>query len=241
MKKIAIIPARGGSKRIPRKNIRPFLGKPVIAYSIEAAINSGLFDEVMVSTDDAEIAEVARSYGAIVPVLRSPKNSDDHATTADVLLEVLEFYKSKNETFDFACCLYPVAPFIDSKKLNSGFSTLINGDYDTVMPVTEFSYPIQRSYAMSEGNNLSMVQPEHKNSRSQDLEKRFHDTGQFYWFQVERFLEKRNLITDNLGAMTVSEMEVQDIDTETDWQIATLKFQIIHKDEDRNLLSSRRA
>jgi len=241
MKKIAIIPARGGSKRIPRKNIRPFLGKPVIAYSIEAAINSGLFDEVMVSTDDPEIATIALSYGAKIPTLRSRKNSDDHATTADVLSEVLEFYKSKNETFDYACCLYPVAPFIDSEKLNSGFSTLIDGDYDTVMPVTEFSYPIQRSYAMIEGNNLSMVQPEHKNARSQDLEKRFHDTGQFYWFQVDRFMKKGNLITDNLGAMTVSEMEVQDIDTETDWQIATLKFQIIHKHEDANILSSRRA
>ena len=144
MRKLAIITARGGSKRIPRKNIKPFLGKPIIAYSIEAALQSGIFDTVMVSTDDEEIAEIAKQYGAEVPFLRSAKASNDHATTNDVLLEVLDAYEKIGQSYDFACCLYPTAPFVTARKLQDAFAKLEASDADTLIPVVAFSYPPKR-------------------------------------------------------------------------------------------------
>lgn len=228
MKKIAIIPARGGSKRIPRKNIKPFLGKPIIAYSIEAALNSKLFDEVMVSTDDEEIAEVARQYGARVPFLRSNKNADDHATAVDVITEVIECYQKIDQVFDVACCIFPTAPFVVAEKLKASFSLLLEKNYDTVFPVLKFSFPIQRAIKLDDANRMTMFQPEHLHTRSQDLTPAYHDSGQFYWFRPAIIIKKRKLWTDNTGCILINEMEGQDIDSLEDWNLAELKYQLIH-------------
>ena len=179
MKKIAIITARSGSKRIPKKNIKIFLGKTIIAYSIEKAINSKLFDKVMVSTDDKEIADISKNYGAEVPFFRSKKNSDDFSTTPDVLIEVLETYKKLNEEFDFGCCIYPTAPLISKKELKKSFDILISKKYDCVFPILPFSYPIQRALRIENSEKVEMINPLNYRVRSQDLEKMYHDAGQF--------------------------------------------------------------
>jgi N-acylneuraminate cytidylyltransferase len=222
---LAIIPARGGSKRIPRKNIKIFLGKPIIAYSIELAIGSGLFDEVMVSTDDEEIAEIAQGYGAKVPFKRSKDNADDFATTIDVLTEVLNEYDSLNLQFDFGCCIYPTSPLLEKKTLQKGFEKLIKHKFDTVFPVVEYSYPILRSLKIENGK-VNMNWPEYLESRSQDLPSSYHDAGQFYWFQVSKLLKEKKLFTKNSGAIVLNEECVQDIDTEQDWKIAELKARV---------------
>lgn len=227
MSKIAIITARGGSKRIPRKNIKDFLGKPIIAYSIESALKSELFDEVMVSTDDKEIAEIALQYGAKIPFIRSEKNADDFASTVDVLLEVLEEYKKRGQEFDFGCCIYPTAPFVNEEVLNKSYSLLISNQFDTVFPVVKFGFPIQRAIKLSESKRMDMFQPEHKKTRSQDLEPAFHDSGQFYWFSVERILDQKQLWTDNTGVVVMSEMQTQDIDNPDDWKLAELKYKLL--------------
>lgn len=230
MSSLAIIPARGGSKRIPRKNIRNFLGKPIIAYSIEAALGSGLFDDVMVSTDDEEIALIAKQYGATVPFLRSKVASDDFATTAQVLEEVLENYSKEDIRFDYACCIYPTAPFITSSILNKGYRKLQEGNFKSVFPVLRYGYPIWRSLKL-EGDKVMMKWPEYLSSRSQDLDAAFHDTGQFYWFNVAAFHESKVLFTDYSGAIELTELEVQDIDNEIDWALAELKYKLLHKNE----------
>lgn len=227
MSTIAIIPARGGSKRIPRKNIRLFLGKPIIAYALEAAQQSGLFDEVMVSTDDAEIADTARQYGASVPFLRSDKCADDFATTADALLEVLAQYEQQGQGFDYACCLYPTAPFVTPGLLQQAFSMLTANQFDTVYPVQAFSFPVQRAVRLVDGR-VQWLHPEHALTRSQDLEPTYHDAGQFYFFNVGVFQRSHRLITDNSGGMVISEMAAHDIDTEDDWQVAEFKYQLTH-------------
>lgn len=225
MKRLAIIPARGGSKRIPRKNIKDFCGHPIIAYSIAAALDSGLFEEVMVSTDDAEIAETALKFGAKVPFLRSPETADDFATTAAVLEEVLLKYEELGQHFETACCLYPTAPLLKSESLKEAFALLSDKKYDSVFPVLKYSYHIWRSLKMENGN-VSMNWPEHVNSRSQDLPPTFHDAGQFYFFRTEALLQQKTLFTDNSGAIELSELEVQDIDTLADWQMAEIKYRI---------------
>lgn len=229
MKKIAIIPARGGSKRIPRKNIKDFLGKPIIAYSIEAAIKSELFDELMVSTDDEEIASVAIKYGANIPFMRSKKNADDFATTADVLIEVLTEYKKRNREFEYICCIYPTAPFVTAKKLIDSFNLMIEKGADSVIPVVKFSYPIQRAFRINDQNLLEYIWPENINTRSQDLEPAYHDAGQFYWYKVDVFKKSKNLVTAQSLPFILSEMEVQDIDDLIDWEGAEIKFQQIIK------------
>lgn len=226
MKRLAIIPARGGSKRIPRKNIKKFLGKPIIAYSIEAAITSNLFDEIMVSTDDEEIATVAREFGAKVPFIRSNKNADDFATTADVICEVLERYAEKKYNYDTVCCVYPTAPFVSAERLMQGSVLLDKETYDAVIPLVRFSFPIQRAVKLNNNAKVSFFQPEHINTRSQDLETAYHDAGQFYWFKVNAFKMNKNIWTTNTGAIILNEMEVQDIDTPEDWKVAELKFKI---------------
>lgn len=228
MKKIAIIPARGGSKRIPMKNVKIFLGKPIINYSIEAAINSRLFNEVMVSTDDKNIADIGKKCGASVPFLRSDKTSDDYATTADVLIEVLNEYKKLGKVFDYLCCIYPTAPFVTSKKLNDSFDLLIRTGVDSIMPVVKFSYPVKRSLRIV-NEKLEFVWPENKNMRSQDLEPLYHDAGQFYWEKTEYFLKNQSLLSDNTVPFLVPESEVQDIDNEEDWKIAKMKYNLIIK------------
>ena len=227
MPNIAIIPARGGSKRIPRKNIKSFLGKPIIAYSIETALKSNVFDEVMVSTDDEEIAKIAREYGATVPFFRSEKTSNDYATTADVIEEVLLSYKEKGIEFDLACCIYPTAPLISSEKLIASFNLLNSQSFDTVFPVVQYSYPIQRALKVDEQKKMSLFSEANKNSRSQDLEESYHDAGQFYSFSVTDFLKDKELWTKNTGVIVLNELEVQDIDTLTDWKLAELKYGLI--------------
>ncbi len=224
MRKIAIITARGGSKRIPRKNIRPFLGKPIMAYSIEAALQSNIFDEVMVSTEDEEIAALARRYGAKVPFYRSEKTSGDFAGTNDVLLEVLEEYEKRGEHFELGCCIYPTAPFVTAEKLTEAVGKLEAADADTLISVVEFSYPPKRAMVIRDGM-LQFGDLRYIDSRSQDLEKEYHDVGQFYCFRTEAFRQNKKLMLGKILPYVVSEMEVQDIDNESDWQIAEIKYQ----------------
>ncbi len=223
MRKIAIITARGGSKRIPRKNIKEFCGKPILAYSIEAAGTSGLFDTVMVSTDDREIAELAREYGAEVPFFRSERTAGDFATTNDVLLEVLEEYEKRGERYDLGCCIYPTAPFVTAAKLKDALGRLERSGADTLIPVVAFSYPPQRAMVVRE-DRLVFEYPRYLDSRSQDLEPHYHDVGQFYLFYTEAFRRNGKLMVGNILPYVVSEMEVQDIDNQTDWEIAEIKY-----------------
>jgi N-acylneuraminate cytidylyltransferase len=225
---LAIITARGGSKRIPRKNIREFLGRPIIGYSIEAALASGLFDRVMVSTDDAEIARLARELGAEVPFLRSPEASDDFATTVDVLVEVLERYARQGEQFDWACCLYPTAPFVTPARLREACRLLRESGADSAVPVVRFGFPIERALEIREGL-LGFRYPEFRNTRSQDLAPSYHDAGQFYYFRVPRFLVTRSLFGDRTVPIELPEAEVQDIDTEADWKLAELKYRLLRE------------
>ena len=228
MGKIAIIPARGGSKRILRKNIKSFLGKPIIAYSIKAAIESKLFDEVMVSTDDDEIKEIALEYGAKVPFLRSDINSNDYATTADVINEVISKYEAQERFFKFCVCIYPTAPFVTSIVLEKALNQLISKDFDCVFPVLAYSYPTQRALRVNEEHKMEMIQPSNLNVRSQDLEQSYHDAGQFYAFNIHRFKETQKLWTVNTGVLKINALEAQDIDTITDWKLAELKYKLIH-------------
>lgn len=225
MANLCIIPARGGSKRIPKKNIRDFLGKPIIAYSIQAAIASGLFDVVMVSTDDEEIASIAQSWGAEVPFMRSQANANDFATTADVIQEVLSEYSDKNMEFDSVCCLYPCAPFVNATKIKESFKLLKGAKYDVVIPVIPYAYPIQRALKVRD-DRVSFFSPEYETTRSQDLEKSYHDVGQFYWLDIDAFMHEHKVFMKNGGALIVSELEAQDIDVESDWKIAELKYKL---------------
>ena len=229
MKCLAIITARGGSKRIPRKNIRLFHGKPILAYGVEAALKSGLFSTVMVSTDDEEIAAIAKQYGASVPFLRSDSSSDDHATTADVLLEVLTQYSAQQETFDYACCIYPTAPFVTSAKLQKAFVQLQRENADVVLPVVKYGTSIWRSLSRQANGKLTPNWPENAQKRSQDLPDAYYDCGQFYFFSVPTFLIQKSLYTANTFGLPVSEMEVQDIDNEDDWKMAEFKFVYINQ------------
>lgn len=228
MRKIAIITARGGSKRIPRKNIKDFCGKPILAYSIEAALQSGVFDIVMVSTDDEEIGEIAKRYGAEVPFYRSEATSNDKAVTSDVIQEVLTEYEKRGEYFELACCLYPTAPFVTAQKLKEAMERLAGSDADTLIPVVAFSYPPQRAMIIEDGR-LRLKYPEHLDSLSQDLEKQYHDVGQFIMFRTEAFRKNKRLMVGNILPMVVSEMEVQDIDSLTDWKIAEMKYRLMQE------------
>ena len=202
---LCVITARGGSKRIPRKNIKDFCGKPIIAYSIEAALKSSIFDEVMVSTDDVEIADIAKTYGATVPFMRSEKNSDDFATTRDVILEVLDSYSEQGQVFDSVCCIYPTAPFVTAEKLRAA------------------SKP-QRALVQSD-SCMQYWMPENANTRSQDLDPLFHDAGQFYFCKTESLKKSSTLLGPVTKGYEVPEMEVQDIDNYSDWDIAEVKYE----------------
>lgn len=227
MKSIAIIPARGGSKRIPRKNIKDFLGMPIIAYSIKAAKESGVFDEVMVSTDDEEIAEVARKYGARVPFLRSSETANDYATTADVVNEVLDTYEKHGDKFNIVCCIYATAPFVTPERLVEAVKTLKTGDFDSAFTCVEYSYPVLRSLVIDHDGRLKMKWPEYKYSRSQDLQKLYHDAGQFYVSSVPAFKRNNSFRGDNTMPIILSELEVQDLDTYTDWSLAEMKYRMM--------------
>jgi len=227
MADLCIIPARGGSKRIPRKNIKDFLGKPVIAYSIQAALGSGLFSEVMVSTDDAEIAGVALEYGAKVPFMRSEKNADDHATTFDVVEEVINAYREAGRSFLNICCIYPCAPLVSAQHITAAYRRLTEEGLDSVFPVMAFSFPIQRALKMN-GPHIEPLHREFVHTRSQDLEPRYHDAGQFYWAVTEALLKHRTFLMPATGGMVISETEAQDIDTMSDWHMAELKYTLQH-------------
>jgi N-acylneuraminate cytidylyltransferase len=227
-KTLAVIPARGGSKRIPRKNIKPFLGVPIIKFSIDAAIGSGAFDEVMVSTDDQEIVRLSMSFGAKVPFLRSAKTSDDHATTVDVLEEVIARYRESGQNFEYLCCIYPTAPFVTPEKLKRAMALLEERGADSVVPVVRFSYPIQRALKI-DGGRAVMFWPEHYFSRSQDLTPAYHDCGQFYCVKIDSMLRQKRLFAEYTVPLEVPELEVQDIDNEEDWKMAELKVQTLRR------------
>lgn len=223
---IAIITARGGSKRIPKKNIKMFCGKPIIAYSIEAALKSGIFSEVMVSTDSEEIAEIAKKYGAKVPFMRSQATSGDYATTSEVLLEVLGRYEKLGNKYDYMCCIYPTAPFVTVEKLVLGLNLLKNYNAIEAMPVVQFSYPPQRSFVIN-NNFMEYKEKKYITTRSQDLRKEYHDAGQFYFYNVPKYLDVCGKIESGIVPIIVSEMEVQDIDNEDDWKLAELKYRLL--------------
>ncbi len=229
MKNLCIIPARGGSKRIPRKNIKDFLGKPIIAYPIEAALNSGLFDEVMVSTDDEEIKQVAEKYGAKVPFLRTEKNANDYSGTGDVVFEVLNEYKAQGIGFDIVCCLYATSPLVQIKYLKQALELLREGEFDSVFTLGAYSSPILRSYVMNEIGGVRMMFPEYEKKRSQELEKNYFDAGQFYWLYSSNmeWLSNKNSFGENKGAIILKDYEVQDIDEISDWHMAELKYSYI--------------
>jgi N-acylneuraminate cytidylyltransferase len=222
---VAIIPARGGSRRIERKNIRGFRGKPILAWSIEAALASAAFDVVMVSTEDSEIAAIAEEYGAEVPFRRNESTASDTATTASVLLEVLEEYDKRGTTFDMACCLYPTAPFVQPGDLIKGQRALVDSDFEVIMPVVPFAYPIWRSLRRTDSGQLVMNFPDYRDERSQDLPASFHDAGQWYWFQTAALRRDGSLMGSNTGSIVLPSLAVQDIDTEEDWTLAELKHQ----------------
>lgn len=219
---IAIITARGASKRIPHKNIKEFCGKPIICYSIEAALHAGLFAEVMVSTDDEEIARTAIEAGAKVPFMRSAETADDYASTDDVIMEVLKKYEEQGRTFGTFCCLYPTAPFVTPQKLQKAMELLQTAD--SVMPVVAFSYPPQRCVIVNGQGELRMKWPEHAKSRSQDLEPYYHDCGQFYCCRTALFKEYKTTDLPHMVPVIMSELEVQDIDNPDDWEIAEVKY-----------------
>lgn len=223
---IAIITARGGSKRIPHKNIRDFCGKPIIEYSIRAALDAQVFDTVMVSTDDERIALIAKNAGAEVPFMRSEKTANDYATTIDVLLEVIEQYDKMGITFENACCIYPTAPFVNAAKLKNAMAILQKDNRHSVMPVTAFSFPPLRGMIIKD-DKLEYKWSEYAMTRSQDLEEIYHDCGQFYAFQVASFIRERKLVTDNTAGIVISELEVQDIDNEVDWELAEAKYRLL--------------
>lgn len=221
-KALAIITARGGSKRIPRKNIKDFCGKPILCYSIEAAKHAGIFDEIMVSTEDEEIAEIAKRAGAKVPFLRSAEAANDYASTDEVILEVLRAYEEQGEKFDCFCCIYPTAPFVTGERLREAMEMLEQAD--SVLPVTAFSYPPQRGMVINERGRVERQFPEYATARSQDLQKIYHDCGQFYACRTVPFLQEGTTDVADMVPLVLSEMEVQDIDTPEDWEIAEMKY-----------------
>lgn len=223
MKNLAIIPARGGSKRIPRKNIKDFLGKPIISYSIEAALNSNLFDEVMVSTDDNEIAAVALQYGANVPFMRSEKTAGDFATLSNVIEEVVERYSNENLQFDAVCLILPTAPFVTSDLLKETYNILLEKKALYVHPIVRFTFPVQRGLRLSENGKICFINPEFRRERSQDLEPIYHDAGMFYWVRPDTIFK-----TDERFGVEISETLCQDIDTETDWTLAEIKYKLCY-------------
>jgi pseudaminic acid cytidylyltransferase len=227
--KLCVIPARGGSKRIPRKNIRLFAGRPIIAWSIQAALESGLFDRVMVSTDDEEIAEVARAHGAEIPFQRPRDLADDHTGTNAVVKQALRWHTDQGMTVDYACCLYATAPFIQASALREGHDLLLASGKSFVFSVTSYPFPIQRALRLNEHGEVDAMYPEYRATRSQDLEPAWHDAGQFYWGRAAAFLNDETLFSPASLPVILPRHRVQDIDTEEDWLRAELMFKALQK------------
>jgi N-acylneuraminate cytidylyltransferase len=229
MSAIAIIPARGGSKRIPRKNIKPFHGQPMISYSIRAAIDSGLFEWVIVSTDDAEIAEVATHYGAEIPFLRPKELADDHTGTGAVVVHAINWFKAKGIEFDLACCIYATAPFIQVERLIEGHDALIAHNKSFAFSVTSFAFPIQRALKRTPDGSVDMFWPENLNKRSQDLEPAYHDAAQFYWGKTEAWLNGHIAFSPVSAPVILPRHLVHDIDTPEDWDAAEVAFEVLKR------------
>ena len=226
---ICMIPARGGSKRIPRKNIKVFNGKPIIAYSIEAALESNCFDQVIVSTDDNEIAEVAKTYGAKVPFIRPSELSNDYAGTIPVVKHTIEWLEGHNKIIDNVCCLYATAPFIQSQAISKSFQQLLESKADYCFSVTSFAFPIQRSIRITQDNKVNMFYPENFNVRSQDLEEAYHDAGQFYWGKAQAFKDELPIFSETASPYILPRYLVQDIDTMEDWIRAEAMHRVLQE------------
>lgn len=231
--RLAVIPARGGSKRIPRKNIKPFCGKPMIAWSIEAAQLSGCFDRIIVSTDDAEIAKVARGHGADVPFVRPPELSDDLTGTTPVIAHAIDWMERNATTVDFTCCIYATAPFVQAEDLRRGFDRIQQTSTDYAFSVTSYAFPIQRAIRITTDQRVEMFNPEHFTSRSQDLEEVFHDAGQFYWGRSDAWLAGKPLFTHDAVPVLLPRHRVQDIDTAEDWERAEWLFKAMQSEAAR--------
>lgn len=227
MQRLAVIPARGGSKRIPRKNLRHFLGRRIIEYSVEAALNSGVFDEVMVSTDDEEIAQVALELGAKVPFFRSAETANDNATTMEALREVLQAYEEQGQSFEQLCCIYPTAPFVTAKLIKAGLELLLESGAEVCFTAVPYSTPIQRALVLNEAGRAKMIYPEYAATRSQDLPAAFYDAGQFYWLKTEALKKNKQLLLLDSVILPIKPEEAQDIDNESDWKIAELKYELL--------------
>lgn len=224
MNNIAIIPARGGSKRIPRKNIKEFCGQPIIAWSIQAAIESRLFSKVVVSTDDPEIASISRAYNAETPFLRPADLADDYTPTVPVINHALQYLEENGESFDYVCCLYATAPFVSKRSLEESYQLISKSSYDYVFPITEFPFSIQRALRVNENGALNMLYPEHALTRSQDLEVFYHDAGQFYWGYSSIWKKNLPLLNSKAKGIKLTQDQVRDIDTIEDWLIAESLF-----------------
>lgn len=223
---IAIIPARGGSKRIPRKNIKEFAGLPIIAHSIKAALECGLFDKVIVSTDDEEIAQVARSFGADIPFMRPRELSDDHTATIPVIAHAIQTLQN-DTVIDNVCCIYATAPFVRSSDLIDAYNALLTHNKQYAFPVTTFPFPIQRGVKRDKQGNIEMFNPQHFATRSQDLEEAYHDVGQFYWGTANAWLEGKPIFSDIATTIVLPRHLVQDIDTPEDWMRAELMYKTL--------------
>lgn len=228
--RLAIIPARGGSKRIPRKNIKDFFGKPMIAYSIEAALRSDCFDRVIVSTDDPEIAQVAKTFGAEVPFMRPDELANDHAGTTPVIKHAIEWFEEQGKKPTEVCCLYATAPFVQPQTIRQAYEQLQQTQADYCFTVTSFATPIQRAIKLTQDKRVEMFYPEYFNTRSQDLEEAYHDAGQFYWGKAEAFKQLKLLFSEHASPFILPRYLVQDIDTLEDWVRAELLFRLIHKE-----------
>ena len=224
---IAIIPARGGSKRIPGKNIKPFNGKPIIAYSIEAALKSGCFDRVIVSTDDEKIAKVAKEYGAEVPFMRPADIADDFATTVDVIQHAVSWCKAQRWPVDKVCCIYATAPFILPEYLQQGLADVSAPGVEYAFSATSYPSPIQRAITLDKDGGVRMFYPQYANTRSQDLEEAYHDAGQFYWGTAAAFLSGKPFFAEYSRVIILPRKRVQDIDTLEDWELAELLFRVL--------------
>ena len=225
--KLAVIPARGGSKRIPRKNIKGFCGKPMIAWAIEAALQSGCFDAVVVSTDDAEIAEVARAHGATVPFMRPAELADDYTGTIPVIRHAIEWHQRQGQAPERVCCIYATAPFVRAEDILRGLQVLDETGCAYAFSVTSYASPIQRAIRITPQGRVEMFYPEHFNTRSQDLEEAFHDAGQFYWGQTSAWLVGKPIFSPVAAPIILPRYRVQDIDTSEDWERAELLFRAL--------------
>jgi pseudaminic acid cytidylyltransferase len=228
---IAVITARGGSKRIPRKNIRMFAGRPMLAWPITAAKEAGIFDRVIVSTDSPDIAAVARQWGAETPFMRPAELSDDHTPTAPVFLHALDFMGNEGNKLEYACCLYPTAPFLLPEYLRSGLDELRKHNAPAAISVTTFDFPILRGFKCCQDGSLAFNWPEYEYARSQDLPEFFHDAGQFYWVNVRKFCEQKRLVMPGTRPVLLPRKRVQDLDTPEDWEAAELMAKVLLHEE----------